>query len=419
MSSRSATGKDVAVFAAARRAKCLNAFFHACETSSVPSVMFLPLLDGDGRNRLRALAFAIQLTIESMEEPSRYNSDLDDDEMPPQEHDNGCESKGGRVTSALLAALPFLTFGPSLRKRMRSDETAAETTTAAEPRRSPTPPPSLHFFVRPPFTNVTSVFVRMRSATTMHEDELNRYFGRYGQIRATPLAAVVGGDVGVGTSTTTVADGGAEASNSSGTTDYIVTVDSSSNAYAAVVEIEHPDVLLVAFVDPQRNACSRDDIPPMCLVGQHGPDSLAHGVIDVGTAGDDGGGLFGSRKWNDDSSAIVPDLVVVGLPVWVTPDQLKEYFLPFGYVEEVRFATDDRSGAFCGAALVRMGTSTGCVKAAAAIHGRVVDGATVSCGVVDPDGNLVHLLTGDTIVAATSSKAARTKGMDELTRLWL
>jgi hypothetical protein len=392
------SSRDVAVFAAARRCKALQDFFHACTTHSAPRQMFVPLLDDGQRQRLRLVGLILHhLVAREVKGQRRVASAAEEEEAA--EHSPGEHSS--IVGVAIVAIMPFLQLEHGLRKRNREE-------------RVRTPQPAQHFFVRPPYNACTSLFVRMRSETAMHEDELNRYFGRYGQTRAVALEST-GSDPSLPLSS----------GLSSGVTDYLVLVDSATNAMAAVTEVDNPDVLFVAFSDAQRNDCSRDDIPATWLPGRQGTDRLAVALRSVTLLAEAAmADSLADRAALGQGDSFVPDLVLLGLPPWVTPDQLAEYFLPFGQVSEILHATDDRSGASCGAALVRMGSSASCIKAAASMHERSIGGATVKCGVVDPDGNLVHLLSGEVLVKAartmpTHLQPVELKPMHELTRLWL
>jgi len=261
------------------------------------------------------------------------------------------------ATSIVRFVLPYLSFeGPSgvvlsSRKRHRDEGVSAR-----------------HFSLVPPTATGDNtspcLFVRMLSTHQLHDDELNRFFGRYGQTGSSFLAS---------------------RTRSPEFTDYRITVDSVSNAQAAVVEAVHPMIMFVAFsADEQTNEFSMSDLDSVgahwepaevdpLTTFHHEPTAAAEGPIDT----------------------FVPDIVVDGLPVWATEDQVVQAFSSFGSVVSVRLAVNDRTGASCGCAAVRMSSVAETVRAMA-FHGRELLGVKVACGVVD-NCTLVSLRDADRI----------------------
>lgn len=252
--------------------------------------------------------------------------------------------------------------------------------------------PSLDFFVRPPFLGITKLFVRM--VTTAHqqlnEEEMNRYFGRYGQVSATRLRTVRG------------------AAHDS--QDFIVEVDSTQNALQAVRELHHPEIGVIAPFDSARNEYTAADLDTATCTLTVVHDDPADRV--------EGGSAAGVS-----SSTFVPELILENVPYWYTAEQIAAHCSVYGNVTSVRQSIDDRSGAFTGAALVMMSTLQETKKAAQGLHGREMDERSIVCGVLDERLNIVSLLD-ETVVLKPFDKLAPSGALEReflLTnrRLWL
>ncbi|ORC87446.1 RBP37 protein [Trypanosoma theileri] len=254
----------------------------------------------------------------------------------------------------------------------RSTTTETPTTTMTDP----------IFLVRPPGTlnsekTMTHLFVRMVSEHQHNEETMNTFFGRYGQVscklqqrRSVQDTSRPGVVIHV--------------------QDFIVTVDSTHNAFQAVRHAYYPELAFIALHDPLYNTYTLTDV-----------DRVLHDVPveiieepcirDVALEGD---------ETLPPSHSFIPDVVVDGLPYWLTVDQLRASFSQYGRVEDVRIAVDDRSGAFTGAALLRMSSVEEAVAASEGLNGEMLKGHTLVSGVLNSNLDIVSLRHGSMIQRA-------------------
>lgn len=255
-----------------------------------------------------------------------------------------------------------------------------------------------HFYLRPPLHDITFIFVRMLTPSTLNEEEMNRYFGRYGQVacKRVRCEAVTLSDRGgwvVDAPPLQVPAAPASAARSvskRGQTggwwmqDFVVEVDLPANALAALVELRDPSILFIAPSHADRNLFTSGDLDAALATSQ---DNVAVVHVDETTAPE------------GDDDAYIPDLVVDHVPYWTTPEQFSFMCAAFGEVASVRYSTDDRSGAFTGAVLLTMSTSEGVRKAAHGLHGKVIeDQPPLVCGVLNTKLQLESVLDPDVIL---------------------
>jgi hypothetical protein len=225
----------------------------------------------------------------------------------------------------------------------------------------------------------TKLFVQIVSEQPFTGEEMNRHFGRYGQVSCSLLRKVAfsdgapAGDRGPPLRKRTLLR-----------QSFIVAVDSSINAQRAIFEAVHPEVELVAPSDQTRNRYRIADVPceqELFVFSEVVP--LEGAVL--------GRETNGSRE---EDGGFVPEVLVDNVPYHVTPHQIAEHAGEFGTVMRVRMGIDDRSGAFNGAALVLVQTPEEALAVSEGLHGRVLEGATLTCGVLDERLNLVSLRNG-------------------------
>lgn len=280
------------------------------------------------------------------------------------------------------------------------------------------PPPNEHdFFLTPIPSNCVNLYVRMMSPHSLSDEELNRYFGRYGQVNSKLLRSVELRDESGGSGIPSMFR--STMNRVVYLQDFLVLVDSPRNLLLALYEIRDPDVLFVAPHDPTRNVyrgAQLDDAMPLLhrgemWIGEAG-EGVPHSGEGSGNNHTDGNTLSGAP--------FIPELIVDCLPYWWTSDQIGDYCRGFGHCVTIRLSIDDRSGAFTGAALIRMSTLEETLKAAEGLNGKVVreEGAEHSliCGVVDSALNIVSLRDGSTILRKCGQQVG---DVFENARLWL
>lgn len=326
-----------------------------------------------------------------------------------------------------------------------------------------------YFYVEPPFTDALSVFVRISSATVLTDEELNHLFGRYGMTHARRVGvrpAIASAPQREATAdAVAAAEEGASPSkaqssaNADATTDapaaddasaitcghlqsFIVTLDDNRNCLRAIQEIRQPEIALIAFSRPERNAyCVADLAAAQTLVQtllrsvvsfQPGTPQFAHVVASLRLAqgvasggGGDGAGGDGAARASTDlafASSFVPDLVIDHLPYWTTREQLKERFSLYGTIRSMKLSVDDRNGCFLGAALVRMGSLQESLAASEGLNGaEVSEGWPMTVGVLTEQLDIVSLRTGEVLSACDTpaSVAMMARNALEQRRMWV
>ncbi|KAF8301700.1 putative RNA-binding protein [Trypanosoma cruzi] len=247
------------------------------------------------------------------------------------------------------------------------------------------------FHVRPPLAAATTtsakktthLFVRMVSESAQNEETMNRYFGRYGQVSCTLLQQK---------QQQAMTDSGHTETRAAVVQDFIVSVDSTDNSLKAVRNAYYPELAFIAFHDP---ACDTYTLADLDRVLQDVPVE----VVGVPAHLDN---VTKAEDEKDDANALplhtfVPDVVVDGLPYWLTVDQLRVSFSEYGRVEDVRIAIDDRSGSFTGTALLRMASVEEAIAASEGLNGAVLKDHTLVSGVLDDRLNIVSLRQGTLI----------------------
>jgi hypothetical protein len=249
-----------------------------------------------------------------------------------------------------------------------------------------------HFYLRPPHHDVTHVFARMLTSSMLNDEEMNRYFGRFGQVacKRVRCEAVtllerggwsfdahqqIPGSAALSTGRSMSRRG----ASSLWMQDFVVEVDLPANATSALVELRDPAILFIAPSHPERNLYTSADLDES-LAASHDDVAVVHTDAVPGVVNDD--------------DAYVPDLVVDRVPYWYAPDQFSFICAAFGDVASVRYSIDDKSGAFTGAVLLTMATSEGARKAAHGLHGKVIeqDQPPLVCGVLNSNFQLESLL---------------------------
>ncbi|KAH9578678.1 RNA recognition motif domain [Trypanosoma melophagium] len=239
------------------------------------------------------------------------------------------------------------------------------------------------FLVRPPWTlnsekAMTHLFVRMVSEHQHNEETMNTFFGRYGQvscklqerrqIQDTSRPGVV---IHV--------------------QDFIVTVDSTHNALQAVRHAYYPELAFIALHEPLFNTYTLADVDRIL-------NDVSVEIIEEPCISDLA--PDGEEILLPPSQTFIPDVVVDGLPYWLTVDQLRASFSQYGRVEDVRMAVDDRSGAFTGAALLRMSSVEEAVAASEGLNGEILKGHTLVSGVLNSNLDIESLRHGTIIQRA-------------------
>lgn len=271
---------------------------------------------------------------------------------------------------------------------------------------APLPSGQAHFFLRPPFHDVTHVFARMLATTVLNDEELNRYFGRFGQVgsrrvRCEPVVwsaeygtwALEGNTsahpLGSAVAATSAARSASRRGGAATTwlmQDFVIEVDLPANAQGALVELRDPAILFVAPSHLDRNLYTSSDLDTSLLRTQQDVTVLRGEKADAAA-----------------SSTFIPDLVVDRVPYWFTPEQFAFLCAAYGDVASVRYSIDDRSGAFTGAAMLTMATSEGARSAAHGLHGKVIeaDHQPLVCGVLNANLQLVSLLDESMVLLET------------------
>ncbi|RNF27558.1 RNA-binding protein [Trypanosoma conorhini] len=276
------------------------------------------------------------------------------------------------------------------------------------------------FHVRPPVEaapassakTTTHLFVRMVSESVHNEETMNRFFGRYGQVSCTLLQQQEQpkqqqqqqhqGSVDVGHTEATVAV----------VQDFIVSVDSTDNALKAVRSAYYPELAFIAFHNPAFDAYTLADL-----------DRVLHDVSVEIVGGPPPEAATEAEDEKDGANALplhafVPDVVVDGLPYWLTVDQLRVSFSEYGRVEDVRIAIDDRSGSFTGAALLRMSSVEEAIAASEGLNGAVLKDHSLVSGVLDDHLNIVSLRQG-TIIRQADELLPADYDISENHRRWV
>lgn len=268
----------------------------------------------------------------------------------------------------------------------------------------------LMFYVRPPVAATTKVaatsakttpnlFVRMVSEYPLNEETMNTYFGRYGQVSCTLLRQQL---LSVDEHT----------EGSSVLQDFIVTVDSTHNALQAVRHAYYRELVFIALHDPAHNLYTIDDVDRMLhdVAVEVVERSACHGTVSEAEREESAAALL--------LHSFVPDVVVDGLPYWLTVDQLRASFSEYGRVEDVRIAVDDRSGAFTGTALLRMSSVMEAVAASEGLNGAVLKDHPLVSGVLDDRLNIVSLRHG-TIIRPADEVVPEYCDLTENHRRWV
>lgn len=283
---------------------------------------------------------------------------------------------------------------------------------ATPDKRTRTPPPlspgtaltatvtdQVHFYLRPPFHDTVFVFSRMLTASMLNDDEMNRFFGRFGQVNCKRVRceAVTPSEKGGWTfdATSQLALGSAAALSTGrsmsrrGQTslwlqDFIIEVDLPANALLALEELRDPAILFIAPSHPDRNLYTSADLDAALAAAQ---ESLAVVHIEDATV------------LNDDD-AYIPDLVVDRVPYWYSPDQFAFLIAAFGEHTSIRYSVDDKSGAFTGAVLLTMATAEGVRKAAHGLQGKIIeqDQPPLVCGVLNDKFQIESLLDPEVVL---------------------
>jgi hypothetical protein len=247
-----------------------------------------------------------------------------------------------------------------------------------------------HFYLRPPYHDVTFIFARMLATNLLNDEEMNRYFGRFGQVgcRRVRCESITLLGTGVWSFDQAVPVGaGASARSASrrGTQnqtwmlqDFVIEIDLAVNALGALVELRDAAILFVAPSHPDRNIFTSSDLD------QSLHDMQRERMV---LQGDD-------SDTEDMEGGFVPDLVVDNVPYWFTPEQFSFLCSAHGDVASIRFSIDDRSGAFTGAVLLTMTTSEGTRKAAHGLHGKIIEAnhGPLVCGVLNNTFQIESLL---------------------------
>lgn len=232
------------------------------------------------------------------------------------------------------------------------------------------------FLVRPPVVTtpaaLTQLYVRMTSEYQLNEETMNTYFGRYGQVSCVLVREQQVGD-------------DRRSGGVSHVQDFIVTVDSMNNALQAVCYAYYRELTFIALHEPEYNVYTRADVDRVL-------EEVAVEVVEDPSKGADaaegGDGGFSHHQ------SFIPDVVVDGLPYWLTVDQLRACFSEYGTVVDVRISIDDRSGSFTGAALLGMSSVEEAIAASEGLNGATLKGHTLVSGVLDARLNIVSLRHG-------------------------
>ncbi|ESL10774.1 RNA-binding protein [Trypanosoma rangeli SC58] len=272
------------------------------------------------------------------------------------------------------------------------------------------------FHVRPPVTaafstsaktTTTHLFVRMISESVQNEETMNRYFGRYGQVSCTLLQQQQQPKQKQGT-----ADVGHKEATAVVVQDFIVSVDSTDNALKAVRSAYYPELAFIAFHDPAFDTYTLADVDrvlhdvPVEIVGGPSPDAATEAEVE-----EDGTNALPLHTF-------VPDVVVDGLPYWLTVDQLYVSISEYGHVEDVRIAVDDRSGSFMGTALLRMSSVEEAIAVSEGLNGAVLKEHALVSGVLDDRLNIMSLRQG-TIIRQADEQLPADYDISDNHRRWV
>lgn len=111
------------------------------------------------------------------------------------------------------------------------------------------------------------------------------------------------------------------------------------------------------------------------------------GVGGAGGSGTGGAGSSGGAGSHDDDYLsdirLLPEIIVDGIPYWVTDETLLTRCAEFGNVKRIRFSTCDRTGVHHGCAAVSMGSVSEAVRLHDHMDGRIIEGGTVRCGILE------------------------------------
>nr|CCC96139.1 unnamed protein product [Trypanosoma congolense IL3000] len=254
------------------------------------------------------------------------------------------------------------------------------------------------FLVRPPalsaHVSMTQLYVRMTSEYQLNEETMNTYFGRYGQVSCTQVHE------------RQVTDG-RRSGGVSHVQDFIVTVDSMHNALQAVYHAYYQELTFIALHDPEHNRFTLTDADRVLSgISVEIFEELPQTVDSMGEAG------------SSSHQSFIPDVVVDGLPYWLTVDQLRACFSEYGTVMDLRTSIDDRSGAFTGAALLRMSSVEEAIAASEGLNGTTLKGCPLVSGVLDAHLNVVSLRRG-TVIRRADEMLPEDYDLTENGRRWV
>jgi hypothetical protein len=258
--------------------------------------------------------------------------------------------------------------------------------------------------VKPAAHLPAALLVRVLTANAAFSaEELNTFYGRYGFTRAFALDGRSGAPVDSESSRTVVSVESWR--HPLYCFHFAVTVDSHNSAEAALREVFNPQLDVVAYAVPLTapGAAPLSCLPPLSELFRAN-SALAAAIFAVSADADAATAARGGAAGSHGASGFVPDLLVDGIPYWTTPEQIREYFSQYGTVASVRIATDDRSGAFLGCALVRMRTFDEAVRASD-MNGKPIGGYEVLCGVLDRNFDVVSIVDPTAVLHQSEKQA--------------
>lgn len=344
---------------------------------------------------------------------------------------------------------------------------------------STSPPPHLFYVVPPHATSdghfttegfgggahgSKDVFVRFLKDSLMNDESLNLYFGRYGQVSSQLCRSVRLLDGGFSPQVVDLLSTSFDVHPSLLLLqDFIIHVDSEGNALRALHRAYAKELLFIALSSEELNQYGSVDVdrmmeeflphrlPPAPLPmqklteplltdatrlyrkrrrrrrrrgfhvqedGNSSSSSSSSGSTDSGSSSSSS-----PSSTSDDEDAeggeFVPDVIIDGMPYWMTADQIKILVQESGgTVRSLKLAMEDRSGVFMGAVLVGMATLMEAIQLSETLHGHLYDDThPLVCGVLTPTLDIVTLRTGEMLQPNTESATLNHLTANE--RLWV